>query len=611
MSADSEDEKTKKSTLYKEIYDSKLFLKAYNRNKYGFDLRFPKSSFDKIIELYGKEKLRPLSFVMFSNPFEISETIRYSSRNINVRTSVQINSILDVLDNYYVYPISYDNLDELEKIKKAPKLKPKYLKNIARKMGLTFSEMINYISLQMTEINVKETTRTVVSVQMYQIVFNLVHLLNVQFPDKEKFEIAFYSYRKMLKMAGVDLDKIIPYLKIILLENKNREDILDEENSILFDKVEFRELKESIDENIKNKNIDLYAGIESCKRINRPDPIIFEPLREEASNLLNKLTGGENEEVPEEENRNEEDEIEKKEIKINDNINEENKEPERPMEEDENNEVERPIEEDENNEVERPIEEDENKEVEKPIEEENKEIERPVEEENKDNKEPERPIEEKNKEKEKLNENNENIPKIKNEEANSENLENKNKLNNQMIINEDNKEPRREIEDLNQNEIVGQTILRGKKIDNKNKNPEKDKNKEDINKKEPYKNKEDLVKNNIINHDKDDNKKEPINEHINIIGSKKVLRNKKNVNKDKDKENPKQNENKIIEQNKPEKEKNNGIENNDNNKNKVINNNLNKQSNNDNINNMNIFRKKSKKPFKIRRTVFVKVEKGK
>ena len=58
-------------------------------------------------------------------------------------------------------------------------------------MGLTFSEMINYISLQMTEINVKETTKTIVSIQMYQIVFNLIHLLNVKFPDKEKFEIAF------------------------------------------------------------------------------------------------------------------------------------------------------------------------------------------------------------------------------------------------------------------------------------------------------------------------------------------------------------------------------------------------------------------------------------
>ena len=40
MSVDSEDEKTKKSALYREIYESKLFLKSYNRNKYGFDIQF-------------------------------------------------------------------------------------------------------------------------------------------------------------------------------------------------------------------------------------------------------------------------------------------------------------------------------------------------------------------------------------------------------------------------------------------------------------------------------------------------------------------------------------------------------------------------------------------
>ena len=215
MSQDSEEEerkKEKKSEIYKDIYESKLFLKVFNRNKFGFDFQFPKASFDRIIQLYGKERVLPLSFVLFSNPFEVTETIRYSSRNVNVRTSMQINSILDVLESYYVYPASYEGLDELEKIKKAPRLKPKYLKNIATKMGLTFSEMINYISLQMTEINVTETTKIVVSVQQFQIIFNLVHLLNVKFPDKEKFELAFYSYRKMLNMAGIELNKILSLL---------------------------------------------------------------------------------------------------------------------------------------------------------------------------------------------------------------------------------------------------------------------------------------------------------------------------------------------------------------------------------------------------------------
>ena len=296
MSVDSDkeerQEEIKKSEMYKDIYDSKIFLKVFNRKKYEFDFNFPKSSFDRIIELYGKERVLPLSFILFSNPFETTETIRYSSRNINVRTSVQINSILDVLNNYYIYPASYENLDDLEKIQKAPKLKPKYLKNIATKMGLSLSEMINYISLQMTEINVRETTKTVVSVKMYSIVFNLIHLLNAKFPDKESFDIAFYSYNKMMKMAGIELEQILPYLEILIMDEYTREELNDLRKKLLYDKVLIRELKESIDSNIRDKNIDLYIGIESCGRIPKPDPIIFEPFREEASNLLIKLIGG-------------------------------------------------------------------------------------------------------------------------------------------------------------------------------------------------------------------------------------------------------------------------------------------------------------------------------
>ena len=34
-------------------------------------------------------------------------------------------------------------------------------------------------------------------------------------PDKESFDIAFYSYKKMMKMAGLDLEEILPYLEII------------------------------------------------------------------------------------------------------------------------------------------------------------------------------------------------------------------------------------------------------------------------------------------------------------------------------------------------------------------------------------------------------------
>ena len=288
---DSEEEDRKEelrtAELHKEFYNAKLFLKAYKRKENAFDLKFPKPSFDKIIQLYGEEKIAPLSFILFANPFEV-QTIRYSCHNVNVRTSMQINSMLALLDTYYVYPKAFEGLDELEKIKLAPKLKPKYLNDIAHKMGLSLDEMINYISLQMTEINFRETMRTLVSYKIYQLVFNLIHLLNAKFPSKNNFEIAFYSYRKILKMAGIENEGCIPFLEMFTLENANRTKI-NSERQILYEKVHLRELKESINEKIKDKSMDLYAGIDSCERIPKPDPLILEPFREEASNLLNRL----------------------------------------------------------------------------------------------------------------------------------------------------------------------------------------------------------------------------------------------------------------------------------------------------------------------------------
>ena len=450
MSVDFEEEEKqedkKKSEMYKEIFESKIFLKAYNRNKFEFDLRFPKASFDKIIQLYGKERILPMSFVLFSNPFEVTESIRYSSRNINVRTSVQINSILDVLNNYYIYPASYENLDELEKISRAPKLKPAYLKNIAKKMGIAFSEMINYISLEMTEIDVRETVKTVVSVQMYQIVFNLIHLLNVKFPDKESFEFAFYSYRKMLKMAGIELEKIIPYLEILILKNNTREELLNLEKSIIYDKVIIRELKESINPKIINRNIDLYAGIKSCERLPKPDPIILEPFREEASNLLLRLTGND------EKNEEQIEEIDRQEINV---IEKDNEEPEIERQESEKeNEENNPENENEN-------EEENREEVEIKIEDENKDKIEPeqIQEENKDKMEPERMQEENTGEVEiKLEEENENkgeteqIKEADKDEEQPEQIQEENREELEIKIEEENKPEPEQITEANKDE---------------------------------------------------------------------------------------------------------------------------------------------------------------
>ena len=648
-SVDSEEEERqeemRKHELYQEFYKTKIFLKVYNRKNFEFDLKFPKSSYDKIMELYGHEAIVPLSFVLFSNPYEVTETIRYSSRSINVRTSVQINSILDLLSNYYVYPISYEGLDELEKIKRAPKLKSKYLNNIANKMSLSYSEMINYISLQLTEIDVTETMKTVVSIQVYQLIFNLIHLLSVKCPDKESFELAFYSYRKMLKMAGIELDKIIPYLDVFVLENITRQEVLYNEKSKLLDKIRIRELKESIDMNLRKQNIDLYAGIDTCERMPKSDPIELEPLREETSKLLWSLIKVENEEE-EKEDEGEENVVKDDNQNDNEEENKEKVEPEKTNEEkpeqinvEENNE---------NKEKENPVE-IENKEPEKPPEEEKKEVEqeKPSEEEKKENNEkPEEiKVEEEKKEdnekpeeikvEEEKKEDNEKPEEIKVEEPEVNNENNK-LIGEQITINA----PNIENDDLNKNQITGetittinienepekdndkiiineQTILRARNDPNKEKN--KDEEKSNIvsgqsittGENEPNKNEEEELSKNKIITKKLTNENEAKNAGINIIGGKKIIKSKKQKEQVKDNNNEEKNKEDII-KGQTLVSGSNEIGKNPNNAQPNINNNDNIPKTQADLNNIQAGvgkTKKAKKQFKIRRAVFVKVEK--
>lgn len=302
------EEEMKKAEMYKEIYQAKKFLKVFNRKKLYFNLKFPRNSFDRIIELYGEEDFHPLSFVFFSNP----------PLNVNIRTSMQINDILSKLNNYLIYPNSYENLNEIEKMRKAPKLKMKSLYSIGDKMGLPYKELIYYISFQMIEINIKKISRMKINSEIYSLIFNLIDLLGAKFGDIESFQIAFYSYRKILKLAGIELDKIIPYLDIYIAESANRQELNLHGKSILCNKARNRKLRDSIELNKRDQNMEIYNGIKRINKMKKPKEFkIFEFFREEASNLIKELNKDEKDEKIEKNNKNyEEEEQEENENKI-------------------------------------------------------------------------------------------------------------------------------------------------------------------------------------------------------------------------------------------------------------------------------------------------------
>ena len=254
---------------------------------------------------------------------ENKETVINTSENINLRSTLQINKILSYLDNLLIYPTSYEGLDETEKIRISPKLENKHLKNISKKMGIDFSDMINYLSLQIVSVQLKESIKMIKSLEIYIKIFNNIHLLVVKFLNKEKFPITYYSYKTILNMCGISIDKILPLFDIKIIPNITREDILNYEKNILYDKALEREIKESIDENIKEEKINIYKGSEQCKRIPKPKYDDMEYFREKESNLIQKLLNNSSiEEIIEIKNDDTNDNETKKQLEVNKEIKE-------------------------------------------------------------------------------------------------------------------------------------------------------------------------------------------------------------------------------------------------------------------------------------------------
>ena len=163
----SEKENNKKSELYKKIYQSKFFLNAVKKS--FFDIRLSRSSFDKIISLYGNELIHPLSFINFCSPVENTETIINSTKNIDMRSTMQINKILYSVNDFYIFPSSYEDSNESEKMKLCPKIKSKDISRLTKLMGIDFSDMIDYLSLQITTVKTKESYKTIRSLELYII----------------------------------------------------------------------------------------------------------------------------------------------------------------------------------------------------------------------------------------------------------------------------------------------------------------------------------------------------------------------------------------------------------------------------------------------------------
>ena len=277
---------SEKIGLYEKVASKKEFLRAYQKNNKNFDIKFPKKAFDKICQLYGREKLVPNSFIVYFTQKRSSEIQRLDSVSKELEDG-EAEKILEKIDHYLIIPKSLYSLDEDQQMEKSIKMKGHYIQDIIKKAGYAIDSLLEYSSVQIVSEEMFETTRTEISYFTYEKIFNLVPLLRVYFQNEENFDIAFYSYRNILKKCGIQLEKVIPYLKIIKKEI-NREELLKTKIP-LYESYKKRQIKEVINPGIKEHKIYILKGGDVCERY--PETLFddFEIDRNEESVLLHDL----------------------------------------------------------------------------------------------------------------------------------------------------------------------------------------------------------------------------------------------------------------------------------------------------------------------------------
>ena len=77
-----------------------------------------------------------------------------------------------MLTNFVIIPKNYEDYDDVEKLKLAPKIDDKIMKNIAKKAGIQWDFMLDYFELQEVTTEVKETSKITITYDLISIIFN-------------------------------------------------------------------------------------------------------------------------------------------------------------------------------------------------------------------------------------------------------------------------------------------------------------------------------------------------------------------------------------------------------------------------------------------------------
>ena len=274
-----------KSRLYHEVLTKKKILHVHKKDAFNFE--FPKMAFDRICKFYGHEILKPNSFVVYHTMHQTTEIKKLSSVSHQLGEK-EITNVLSMLTNFVIIPKDYEDYDDVQKLKLAPKIDDKIMKNIAKKAGIQWDFMLDYFELQEVTTEVKETSKITITYEIVENVFKLIPLLKVIFSSGESTEFTYYSLKCILEKSGIKLEHVIPYLKNEIKDFDRIQELAKE--MPLYEKVKIRELKDRIKKgDLKEQSLDIYLGMNSCDRYNKIPFDLVQNDENEASTLLNEL----------------------------------------------------------------------------------------------------------------------------------------------------------------------------------------------------------------------------------------------------------------------------------------------------------------------------------
>ena len=265
-----------------------IFYHIYNPSNPNFNIKLQKTSINRIIQLYGEEPIKFNSFIIdiiTENTTSIVTQKKTMKKELDDTEANRLSEGLNNLGKYFIVPESLKSLNEDKQYEQSIRIKGKYITHIMKKAGIKLESMIYYLGLQIISQEISESI--VIDFLRFEKIFKLIPILSTKFKNKNNLDIAFYSFRQILKNCGIKLDEILPFLHISI--NNLDRNSLNYNEMPLCKALEIRQLKELISPEEKNMNIDLIKGTDTLKRIDKNNFDDLDIFRNEQSNLLNDI----------------------------------------------------------------------------------------------------------------------------------------------------------------------------------------------------------------------------------------------------------------------------------------------------------------------------------